>query len=476
MLSNKSLIILSLLVLVSSLSAFSITDTYFGSRYAAMDARTLAMGGAGTFNHMRPAAFMQNPANLTAQKRFAGLSFSTMVNRAEDTRMIPLYNSFDNYIDDAVYASNINAFTDIAGAGFGSISFANLRLGLGAYHSPYASFDGNYREEIRNNRNTDNDGYPEKIAQNDINNEGGLYKTGFALSLAYELADYWDLNLGLDYALMSADVKQETTIRWTDWSVQQVDDDVVLPEYTRTADWELEGEQLKLGAAFRLGPHLGLGFTFTPETTLDRSGTDFSFREAYRNTPQDSTLVDLEGDYVLPSEIRLGLSYMPRNIMRTVFNLDLEMVQYSQSMDVFEDVYNIYAGVEHHVVNRIPLRLGFQAVSSYFLDSEAGVNADGEDITIYTANKILTPMITGGSSVQLAKNIVLDLGFGYAWREYEALDLFGDAYYNDKIYTGSNSYVLWPNSYINLQNRGWENPDKVKESFITLNAGLSFCW
>lgn len=476
MLSNKSLIILSLLVLVSSLSAFSITDTYFGNRYAAMDARTLAMGGAGTFNHLRPAAFMMNPANLTAQHSFAGITFSTLVTRAEDTRMIPLYNSFDNYIDDAVYASNINAYTDISGGGFASINLAGLRMGLGAYHNPYASFDGKYREEIRNNRNTDDDGYPEKIAQNDIENDGVLYKTGFAFSLGYAIDDYWDLNLGLDYALMSADIKQEKTIRWSDWSLQQVEEGIVLPEYTKTADWELEGEQLKLGAAFRMGPHWGVGLVYTPQCTLDRTGSDYTLREAYRNTPQDSTFIVLDEDYELPAEIRVGISYLPRNIMRTVFNMDVEMVQYSQSMDVFEDVYNFYAGVEHHVVNRIPLRLGFQAVNSYHLDTETGVNADGEEITLYTANKILTPMITGGSSVQLAKNIVLDMGFGYAWREYEALDLFGDAYYNDKIYTGSSSYTLWPTSYIDLQNRGWENPDKVKESFITLNAGLSFSW
>jgi len=476
MLSNKSLILIALLVLVTSLNAFSITDTYFGSRYSAMDARSLAMGGAGVFNDMRPAGFMQNPANLTAQKNFAGLHINTVINRAEDTRMIPLYNSFDNYIDDAVYASNINAFNKFAGAGFGTVNLVGARLGIGAYHQPFISFDGKYTEEIRNNRNTDDDGYPEKIAQNDIDHEGTLYKTGVALGLAYEIDDYWDINLGFDFGMMNADVQQETSIRWTDWSRQQVGDDVVLPEYTRTADWELEGEQMKIGAAFRLGPRFGLGATYTPKASLSRKGSDFTYREAYRNTPMDSTWVSLDSDYDLPSELRLGFTYYPRNVMRTVFSMDLEMVDYSQSMDFLDEVYNFYAGVEHHVVNRIPLRLGFQAVNSYLVDMEAGVDTDGNDITLYTAKKILSPMITGGSSVQIAKNVVLDLGFGYAWREYEALDLFGDAYYNDKIYTGSNSYTLWPNQYIDLQNRGWENPDKVKENFITLNAGLSVSW
>lgn len=476
MLSNKSLLILSLLLVATALSAFSITDTHFGYRYGALDARGFAMGSAGMYNNMRPAGFVLNPANLTAQQKTAGLDVNALINRAADTRMIPLYNSFDNYIDDAVYASNLNTFTDFSGAGFASIALARMRLGLGVYHKPYASFDGNYREEIRNNRNTDNDGYPEKIAQNDIENEGALLKTGIAVAVAYEYADYWNVNFGFDFAMMNADVTQETSIRWTDWSRQQVAASVVLPEYRRLAEWELEGQQMKLGAAFRLGPRFGLGMTYTPKTTLDLTGSDYTHREAYRNTPLDSTFVVLDGDYDLPSQMRIGFSYFPRNVMNTIFNMDVERVNFSDSMDMFDDVYNLYAGVEHHIVHRIPLRMGFQAVHSYFMDSKKGLNDAGEEITLYTANKILTPMITGGSSVQLAKNIVLDLGFGYAWREYEALDLFGDAYYNDKTYTGSNSYTLWPNQYINLQNRGWENPDKVKESFITLNAGLSFSW
>jgi len=54
--------------------------------------------------------------------------------------------------------------------------------------------------------------------------------------------------------------------------------------------------------------------------------------------------------------------------------------------------------------------------------------------------------------------------------------MFTDTYYNDKIYTGSSSYVLWPNSHITLADRGWENPDKVRENNISLNAGLNFTW
>lgn len=76
----------------------------------------------------------------------------------------------------------------------------------------------------------------------------------------------------------------------------------------------------------------------------------------------------------------------------------------------------------------------------------------------------------------LSDNLNLDLGIGYSWREYEALDLFGDSYYNDKLYTGNSTYLLWPNQYIVLSDRGWENPDKVRESNLNLSASLSVSW
>ena len=85
-------------------------------------------------------------------------------------------------------------------------------------------------------------------------------------------------------------------------------------------------------------------------------------------------------------------------------------------------------------------------------------------------------MITGGSSIPLTDKLHLDLGFGYSWREYEALDLFRDSYYDDRHYTGENSYQLWPNQHIALTDRGWENPDKVRESNISLSTSLSYTW
>jgi hypothetical protein len=476
MLSNKSIILLTLLILASALSAWSITDSYFGNRFGSMDARILAMGGAGLYNEYRPFGFTDNPANLTLLNKNIGLAVNTYMDRNEDDRAIPLYNSFDNYIDDSVYSSNINFYNNFAAAAMGAYRYNQFKLGAGVFHKPYTSFDNDYVEEIRNNRNTDNDGYPEKIAQNTIEGRGSLTQTGAALAFAFEPNEILSANLGASFAMLSGNITNEKSILWTQWAVDQVGSTRNLPNLVETTDYDLSGMQMKIGGAVRLSNRLGFAATYTPKATLDKEGSYYYKRDAYYQTAVDSLNTIINEDYILPTELRIGISYMPRNVMRTVFNLDLEYVMQSDISELYNDVVNLYAGVEHHVTNRIPFRLGFSAVNSYFFTTEDAMDADNNPITVYYVKKILTPSITAGSSVQLTKNLSCDLGFGYSWREFEAVDLFGDAYYDDREYTGSTTYVLWPNSHLSLQNRGWENPDKVRENNISLNAGLSFTW
>ncbi|MDP2172690.1 MAG: hypothetical protein Q8M98_05580 [Candidatus Cloacimonadaceae bacterium] len=466
--SSKTLVLLSLLISLSAaLSAWSITDTYFGNKITNLDARSYAMGGAGVFNDQRPFGISVNPANLTLMKKQIGIQGAAFVIRNEDNRSLPLYNSFDNYIDDAVYASNINSYDDYASAGFSALSFGDLRIGLGAYFKPLLSFDGNYVEEIRNNRNTDNDVYPEKIAQNMIENSGVLNQSAGVLSFGFGLGEIADINLGVDYAKLNGSSTMLKTIRWSQWAAN-VTGPNILPAYTQTVETDLNGSQLKVGTGIRVNNRFGFAVTQTFMATLDRTGFNRIQREAYRNTLAIDTTVVIGEDYILPSEIRVGFLYQPRNIMRTWFNFDVEFVKWSDISSHYDDVVNFYAGVEHHVENRLPLRLGFQAQHNYFYNEEA----DGSIIV----KKVLSPMITAGSSFPLTKSLTIDLGFGYSWREYEALDMFKDTYYNDKLYTGNSTYVLWPNQYIVLRDRGWENPDKVKENNVSFNSSITFTW
>ncbi len=478
MTSNKSMktLVLSclLLSLSFSLAAWSITDTYFGNRISSPDARSFAMGGSGTYSRLRPFAITTNPANLTLMDKMLAAQGTLNLTRAQEDRAVPLYNSFDAYLDDAVIASNTNTYDDYAGVALGTYPISNMRLGLGAYYKPLISFDGDYTEQIRNNRGTDNDSYPEMVAINSIENTGLLNQAGGIGSFGIQLNPKLNLNLGVDFSMLSGDIKQMKSIRWSQWAIDTVGAGV-LPDSTYTNSFTLDGNQLKAGLALQVGSRLGFGASYTMKSSLDRSGTSRAQKDAYLGHAVADELVNYDDEYILPSEIRLGFSYQPRNVVRTWFNLDVERVQWTELSDMYEDTYNLYVGVEHQIENRIAFRFGFQAVNSWRLET-ASQTVNNVVVPLLWAKKTLTPMITAGSSVNLMEGLTLDLGFGFAWREYESLDNFRDSYYNDKLYTGSSTYALWPNSYIVLKDRGWDNPDKISENYVTVMTGLSFAW
>jgi hypothetical protein len=462
---NKKLALTMILsiIIIAGLSAWSITDDYFGNRFGILDARSYAMGSTGVYNALRPSAITLNPANLTLINRPAGLEGSFFLDRNEDNRAVPLYNSFDSYIDDSVYASNLHFYDDYAGSGFISFNPWKLRLGVGAYYQPLLNFDGNYEEEIRNNRNTDNDNYPEKIAVNTITNEGVLNQASGVLCIGYNLGENADFNLGFDFGKLWGKTKYQKDIHWTQWAIDTVGEGV-LPDSSYIENVDLDGYRFKVGMSAQVNKRVGIGATYTFKTILDRT---IDWTKTYGGVEVGST-TDAKEDYIIPSEFRLGINYQPRNIIRTWFNIEGEYVRFSELGDQYKDAINFYAGVEHNIKYAIPFRFGFQATNSYLRTIES-------DNSIIV-KRIITPMITGGSSIPLTDKLHLDLGFGYSWREYEAIDLFRDSYYDDRHYTGENSYQLWPNQYIVLKDRAWENPDKVRESNISLSTSLSYTW
>ncbi len=63
--------------------------------------------------------------------------------------------------------------------------------------------------------------------------------------------------------------------------------------------------------------------------------------------------------------------------------MDIEYVAYSEINKRYDDVMNFYAGVEHQVVNFLPLRLGFQAVNNWYFTTEEGTDENNNPVTLY---------------------------------------------------------------------------------------------
>jgi hypothetical protein len=475
------LLALSLVLIAMNLFSWSISDAYLGNNVPAFGTRNFSMGNTGVFDMNSPLSMVLNPANISLLESRTGFEGMYLMTRNEDNRSFPLYNSFDAYLDDATYSSNINLFHNI---GFGvsdNWRFGNFVTGMGVSYTPVQSFDAYYQEQVRNNRNSDNDTYPEIIANNRIEGDGSLNALGISWAGGIILPLDLQAHIGVSYNIINGKSDFEKSIRWTDWSIEQSVNHPslnanVLPDSVFSTTSEMQGNQIKIGGNIQVNNRLGIGMSYSTKSEFDRD-TDASLWYApYGDTTAAWVLGSVKDTYILPSRIRFGFNYQPRNIMRTHFNAEVEYVSWTDVNEQFENSWDLHVGVEHSVTNRIPLRVGFQSTTEWISLPNYSVLVN--DLPALSSSKVITPAVTAGSSVQLAKNVVLDFGLSFSWREYQALDMFGDKYYDDTIYThlGSTNYILWPNYHIALVNRGWENPDKVRESFMQLGTGLTWTW
>ncbi len=489
---NKSIrplyMTIGLLLIAFNLCAWSVSDNYLGNTTQNFSARNLGMGNTGVFDTFSPMSVAINPANLTMMRGKVGLTASGLFTRNEDNRSLPLYNSFDTFIDDATYSSNINVFDDYGFAGYSKMKFNRYIAGLGIHYMPVVNFKGTYDEEIRNNNGSNDDGYPPILALNKIDNTGRLNALGFSLAGGMQIGDEMEAHVGLTLNMLSGESNTERSIKWSDWSIEQSMMSTAtqlqncLPDSIYTTKADLSGMQIKLGTDLLINSHFGVGIAYAAKSEFDRDTDIHSVYGPFlvRNTLNvlvpttiDSTF-SVKDKYILPSRFRIGFNYQPQNIMKTYFNAEVEYVKWTDVNSLFDDSWDIHVGVEHTVMNRFPLRLGFQSATEWqAIPDYANLTADNRP-TI-SANKVITPSMNAGSSFEVAKNIVIDMGLSFSWREYQAVDMFRDGYYNDMHYhTGG--YILWPNTHIALSDRGWENPDKIRESFTQFSTGITWTW
>ncbi len=483
--NKRYLFCLSLLLAAFSLFSYSLTDSAFGNRILSFDARSMAMGNTGMTIGARPMNANLNPAVAAMLNAKFAAELSLGSTQLEETRSLPFYNSFDNYIADAVYASNTHGFDDYAGTVMTTTHFGSGTCALGLEVMPIVDFSSKYREEVRNNRNSDNDTYPEIIAKNFITNKGKMNSTGINFAYMIE-SDMSKMSFGFKYASLTGNNEQETKIRWSDWAIRTVIASTsnianpghnLLPDYTKSISRNFNGSQLQFGWLGQWTERFTLGFRYTSKSELSVTSKFDSFKDIYgendipvqvAKTYEDS--LALQG-YTMPSSFRMGLSYTPRNILRTNFNAEVEIVNWYETDEHFDhNVLNYSVGIEHGITGRFPLRAGFSTETTFQTISD--------DYTVY-ANKIITPSFSAGTGYSISNKVYFDFAVSYSFRTYEALDLFQDTYYNDKLYNpGSAAYLVWMNSShpITLADRGWENPDAIRETFVKVLASITYTW
>lgn len=453
--------IITLITIISGLYSYSILEKETGNIIGNLDPHSAAMGSAVGAGGFRLLDSMVNPANLTGLKNGFGFQGTGSFFIDSDNRSLPMYNSFDAYSGDAVYASNVNTFADFAGGIYYKRAISDFELAASLQYRPQVSFKADYFEQVRNNRNSDDNGYPIKIAQNSIESKGGINAIAFQTAFKYKNIG----SLGLEVAQLKGDSEMERSVIWT-YEAQDIMNDT-LNDTINTLDREFSAIQFTVGSNIHFSQRFDLGLSITPKVELDVTGNKdgVDVEDAiFVYTKFDSTGTPLDSltyaQYILPMSARVGFSFKPRNIMRTVMNCDVEYIKWSDTNPLYDDAINYYIGVEHILTNKIPFRFGFNYTTGYGLHEDSG---------FVFANEITTPTFTAGTGFTFLDKFTFDISLEYSNRQYETLDLFMDSYYDHED--------LWENYfYLNLQDRGWENPDTVHETFINLKSAISFKW
>ena len=464
----KKLFIMFLAAAISfQLFSYSLLERVSGNLIENPDARSSAMGGAAVSGGNRLFDAFVNPANLGMMKEGFGIQTSLGIMKNDDNRSLPMYNFFDGYIDDATYVSNVNYYSEYSFGLNYKHSFGKIGLSAAGFYRPLIDLNSYYEEEVRTDTGSDYNLYPPIIAKNFIEGEGGINSLGFIASFNYKKLGA----IGLEFSKLSGDAKLTSRIAWSDYANESVVDD--LPDTSLVIKRKFDDFGLKIGGNLNLGPRISLGFSYAPkvEFAVDVSGSvnganpdTLFYKYVYdeNNAVIDSMmysdyLSDKYSAYTVPSRFRIGFSFQPRNMMKTFFNCDLELINWSDVNNFYNDEFNYYIGVEHKLSYNLPLRMGFRYETEYHLI---------ENAEMIVADKISTPTFTAGTGFSFLNHFRVDISAEYSHRKYETLDLFPDGLYN---------YAeLWSN--IVPQSRGWENPDEVSESLMKLTTTVSFKW
>lgn len=437
-------IFIALLVVSVNLFSYSILEDFSGNYVGNMDARTAAMGGAGTAGGNRLFDSFLNPANLAEMNSKLGFQTSLNVLKNTEDRNLPMYDFFSGYVQDAVYVSNVNYYTDIAAAAYYKQKFADFNVVFGLQYKPYINFDANYEEQVRNDENSDDDNYPPIIANNYIESEGEISNMGLSAAVKYKNI----AAVGFQVLQLSGDANWNKDIIWTDAATELTSEE--LNDFSSKLERDFSANTIKLGAKANVTDRISVGISYLPKIEFELDKLNY---EIDGTAMQDTAFQD----FITPARLRGGVSYEPRNIMRTHFNVDVEMITWSDVNSLYDDEMNYYIGVEHIYRHTIPFRFGFSYETVYQQIEDSGVNY---------ANKITIPAFTAGTGFTVMDKFTVDLGAKLARRDYDALDLFMDSYYD---HAG-----LWQD--IQPADRGWANPDSVEETFIEVKTSVSYNW
>lgn len=325
-------------------TAATFLDRAYGTPSTGLSARSRALGGAGAALAGGAFSLVDNPATLVfGRGSRADLTGSLM--RASENRYVPLFDTFDSYVDDAAIAVNDNLYGSFqGGVVVDRAATRHVILAAGVFDRYDPRYD--YRDERRTTATSD-----QLVAERFIRTRGVLRaaSVGAAVPLPH--------GLGVGLALNGYFGTFE-------------DRDALVP-HTGTVsgrvvetERELRGFTVTLGGAWRVNERVDLGLAWESRPKL---------RDEYV-VREDGVVTSAAGardDLRLPYRLQAGMAYRPRNTFRTTFVMDGVFEPWSDAEDPWvpaqslQDAWDVRFGLEHMYLDAVPGRIGFRFARPY---------------------------------------------------------------------------------------------------------------
>ncbi|HEX7879288.1 MAG TPA: hypothetical protein VF720_07755 [Candidatus Eisenbacteria bacterium] len=348
-----ALLALAVLGAAEPARAYTYLESAWGTPVAAQSSRGLAMGGATVAVPDGAFSLVTNPAMMGSETERA-FEMSMRASRYDETRYVPLFDSFDSFIKETAITENPETYARVNGGVLWRPEKEDSKFAIGGGIYERFNFQYDFLDERRvaNGRDTVN---RDKVqATQIIRSDASIY----SLSAG---AAYKEKTLGLGAALhyYFGEVGFSNSIA-PGPAPEPYREDASLDALNR----EMSGVGATFGASADIDERVTLAASYTLPVTFD---TDWR-----HETLADTTIGSDDVEY--PGQLALGMALRPRNNPRTLFSLaavrtfwqeDLvdPVLEANPVVDVAAgDVRNTWdfrAGVEHVFYNNLPARFGF---------------------------------------------------------------------------------------------------------------------
>ena len=337
-------ILIALTVAAGAARADSFLDRPWGTPSAGLSARSRGMGGTGVASNQGSYSLADNPGALLLGSG-SRVQLAGGVIRASEDRYVPLFDTFDSFVDEAAIAINEHAYgSAAAGLLWDPGRWHGLRLAAGVLERLDPRYD--YYDERRTTATTD-----QIVSERFIRTRGALRTA----SLGAMVPIVPEVGFGVTYHR---------------WFGTIEDRDALVPRAAGVSgkvtelSRNISGYSFTLGGAWHANERVDLGLAYETPPQLHDDYTQW----------QDDTVVSLPQSSVdvrLPARLLMGATYRPRNSFRTTFSLDAVYTPWTDLRDPLQagaavfDTWDFRFGLEHVYYNALPGRIGFRYAQSY---------------------------------------------------------------------------------------------------------------